>query len=159
VSSSALERDAIGPGRLEAEQHVERLRELREPCEALTRCQLGLAEYERVESGAAGADTEEHPAAGDLVDGGDVLGERDRMPVVRGGDERAEPDAARDGGRRGESGHRCVPPFACEAAPREVIVGPRVVEAVLLGGTPPAGGLWPVVLREDDDAEAHAPSL
>ena len=45
-----------------------------------------------------------------------------------------------------------------QAAPRQVVVGPRVVEAELLAAAPQRRRLAPAVLRDDGDAEPHAHS-
>jgi hypothetical protein len=50
----------------------------------------------------AGAETEDEPAAADLVERGGLLGEQRGIVEVRAGDERPELDPARDGRDRGE---------------------------------------------------------
>ena len=51
---------------------------------------------------------------------------------------------------------RAEPRRVLQPRPDEVVVGPRVVEPVLLGALPQRFGDGPAVLGEDGDAEAHA---
>ena len=48
----------------------------------LARGQLGRAQHRRVEADAAGAHTDQQPALGDVVQGGDLAGEVHRVPEV-----------------------------------------------------------------------------
>ena len=92
-----------------------------------------LAQRRGVEAGAARADAERDPAAGDVVERDQLLGEGHRVPEVRRGDQGAQAQPLGGGGRRGQRRHRAEPGAVAEGPPRQVVVGVRGVETELLG--------------------------
>jgi hypothetical protein len=83
---------------------VEVVDELGEPTGALGPRPRLLAEGRGVPPDPAGADAERQPAAGDVVEGHGLLGQRDRVPEVRRGHERPEAQRGRDPGGRRQQG-------------------------------------------------------
>ncbi|SKX98487.1 Uncharacterised protein [Mycobacteroides abscessus subsp. abscessus] len=81
------------------------------------------------------------------------------MSEVGGDDECPEADGAGDGRRRGQYRHAGEPAGIAQTTPDEVVVGPGVVEAHLLGPLPQRAGVPPVQIRENADSKAHAVSL
>jgi len=126
--------DVIG-----AQQQVQQLGELGEPVRPLPLSQCRATEHFGVEDIAAGAraQPEEEPAAADVVERGELPGEAHRVPEVRRRHQRAEADAGGHRRRRRQRRDRVEPRPVHQIAPAQVVVGPGVVEAVLLG-LPPA---------------------
>ena len=106
---------------------------------------------------AAGADPEDRAAAADVVQSRQLPGEGNGVAEVRGGHPGAERNVGGHGRRRDEGGDGGAPRRPGEWVPGQVVVGPQVVEPELLRVPPHRGLLGPTTLREDDQADAHAP--
>src|SRR5207249_4385104 len=117
------------------------------------------AEHRGVPAFAARADAEREPPARDIVERDQLLRERHRVPEVRRGDQRSEPDVLGDTGRRGQRRYRAEPRAVAQRSPCEVVVRPRVIEAELLRAPPGVARACPRMLGKNDNAEAHRRTL
>ena len=86
------------------------------------------------------AQTEVEAAIAQVIEREGVPGQRDGMPEVRRGDERAQADALGDGGRGSQHGHGGVPGPVGHAAPADVVVGPAPCGSRRDRPTPTAAG-------------------
>jgi hypothetical protein len=145
------------PGdRLVPQDAVEQVQEFGEPVNPRPGCEWRPAEDVVVVPGdTARADTEVQPAAGDVVEGGDLAREMGGMAEVRRGDHGAQADPGCGQGGSGEGGHGVEPWPVDEIAPADVVIGPGVREAVRLGALPPPRGERPPLVRKDHDACPH----
>lgn len=92
-----------------------------------------------------------------------ILGEDRRVPVGHGGDERAQPQPARDGGQAGEHRphleHGVVGVDGAGDVRHEVVGEPQAVPSVALGRDRCVGHLGPRSVRCRPHAEVHEPNL
>ena len=108
---------------------------------------LGERDAEHVELGldVAGADAEDDPAAGQLVEGGEGLGRDERVPVGGDVDVAEQPGALGDAGEPAEGGDGVVPDGAHRLGPvggdGDVVADGDVVEAGLVAGPGDGGEL------------------
>lgn len=148
--------EAHGPIRQEPVKEID---EFCEPVQPFGHAPRLLAEDGCVPTLTAGADPGREPPAGEIVQREQLAGERHRMPEGGRGDQRAETDPGRNHGRRREGRNRCEPRRIPQIPPGEVVVGPGVIEPEPLGPRPFLRQSRQAVLRQYQDAQAHAPSV
>ena len=120
----------------------------------------GVTEGVRVESRPSRTHPDAQPSTRDVVEGEQVLGERQGMTEVRRGDQGAQAQPRGDGGRGDESGDHREPGTLAEGlAPREVVVGVARVDPPLIEPAPLVAGPVPAFDRQDDDGELHGSML
>ena len=91
-----------------------------------------IAKHGGVPTQSSGADTEGEPPAREIVERHRLLGEHHRMAEVRRGHKRPEANARRGRCGSGQCGQCPEPRRITKRAPRQVFIGPRMVEAELL---------------------------
>jgi hypothetical protein len=143
-----------------AEQEGEDLDELRIAVGALATGQLGLAEHMGVPAGdRSGADAGDGAAGADPVECDELLREEHRMAKVRRRDESPEADPVRCRRRGRQQRHRREPGTVAEVAPRQVVVGPGVLDADVVEKLDATSPLRPRDVRQDGHADSHRPTL
>src|SRR4029450_5034652 len=109
----------------------------------------------RIEPVGSRAKSHRHPPVADVVQRHEFLGERDWMPEVRRRHQGSQAEARSRRGCCGERWKGPEPDLVPKRPPREVVIGPRVVEAKLLSGAPPIPGGRPALFGENKNSNSH----